>query len=175
MPKQYPKIYAFIDSQNLNLGTKKDIYKNKKIIYRGWQIDFKKFRVYLFDKFRVSKAFLFIGYIKENKLLYKQLKSYGYELIYKPTIKDGEGKSKGNIDAELVLHAAAIEYENFDKAVIVSGDGDFFCLYEYLSKKNKLAGIIIPNRMNESSLLRKFHNYKTFIVRDKEKLKKERQ
>src|SRR3989344_8070644 len=125
-------VYAFIDSQNLNLGTSKDIYKGRKRIYQGWKLDFKKFRRYLKDKFRVRKAFLFIGYIKQNEMLYKNLKSYGYDLVYKPTVKDNFGKPKGNVDAELVLHAAAIEYQNYDKAVIVSGDGDFGCLHEFL-------------------------------------------
>lgn len=48
--------FAFIDSQNLNLGTGKDIYKGKKKIYSGWKLDYKKFRRYLSDKFRVNKA-----------------------------------------------------------------------------------------------------------------------
>lgn len=163
-------VFAFIDSQNLNLGTSKNIYKNKKLIYQGWKLDFKRFRRYLTDKFRVKKAFLFIGYIKQNEMLYKHLKTYGYELIYKPTVKDKLGKPKGNIDAELVLHAAAIEYPNYEKAVIVSGDGDFFCLHEYLEKHNKLHNIIIPNRKSASSLLTRFEKYKTFLVRDREKV-----
>ena len=50
-------IYAFIDSQNLNLGTSKDLFKNKKLIYRGWKLDFKKFQIYLKNKFKASKAF----------------------------------------------------------------------------------------------------------------------
>lgn len=164
-------IYAFIDSQNLNLGTSKDIYKNKKLIYKGWKLDFKKFRKYLKDKFRVSKAFLFIGYIPQNNNLYKKLKNFGYELVFKPTTKDNQGKAKGNIDAELVLHSSTIEFNNYDKAVIVSGDGDFYCLYEYLEKKNKLYKIIIPNKNNESSLLIRFQKYKVFLYREKENLK----
>jgi uncharacterized LabA/DUF88 family protein len=163
-------VYAFIDSQNLNLGTGKDIYKNKKLIYKGWKLDFKKFRKYLSDKFRVKKAFLFIGYIKENKELYKKLKADGYELVFKPTVKDGYGKAKGNVDAELVLYASAIEFSKYDKAVIVSGDGDFCCLHEYLEKKKKLFKIIIPNRHSESSLLKKFNNYKIFLYREKDKV-----
>jgi uncharacterized LabA/DUF88 family protein len=133
-------------------------------------LDFKKFRKYLTDKFRVKKAFLFIGYVKENQNLYKYLRSAGYELIFKPTTKDNIGKAKGNIDAELVLYAAAIEFKNYDKAVFVSGDGDFYCLYEYLEKKKKLLAIIIPNTKTESSLLRKFQKYKTFIIFEKERL-----
>lgn len=163
-------IYAFIDSQNLNLGTSKDIYKNKKLIYKGWKLDYKKFKKYLFDKFRVQKAFLFIGYIKQNEVLYRSLKSSGYNLIFKPTVKNKEGTAKGNVDAELVLHAAAIQYPNYDQAVIVSGDGDFTCLHEYLNSRKKLSKIIIPNRHSESSLLKKFQKYKIFLYREKQKL-----
>jgi len=118
----------------------------------------------------VTRAFLFIGYIRENKDLYEQLKSFGYELIFKPTVKDNEGKTKGNIDAELVLHAAAIEYSRYDKAVVISGDGDFYCLHEFLEKHEKLLGIIIPNRHSESSLLKEFQKYKTFLYREKQNL-----
>lgn len=171
MTRKYPKIYAFIDSQNLNLGTGKDLFNSVgKQIYKGWPLDFRKFRVYLTDKFRVTKAFLFIGKIDGNEKMYRQLKSFGYDLIFKPTTKDGLGKPKGNIDAELVLHAAAIEFGNYNKAVIVSGDGDFRCLYEYLIEKKKLSRIIIPNLKAQSSLLRGFQEYKTFLEYEKEKL-----
>ena len=166
------KTYAFIDSQNLNLGTSKDIRRRGKLIYKGWKLDFKKFRKYLSDKFRVNKAFLCIGYIKTNESLYKKLKYDGYELVFKPTVKDHLGKSKGNVDAELVLNAAAIEFLKYDKAVIVSGDGDFYCLHEFLEKHNKLLRIIIPNSKSESSLLKQFHKYKTFIEFEKSKLEK---
>ncbi|PIU36333.1 hypothetical protein COT03_00125 [Candidatus Shapirobacteria bacterium CG07_land_8_20_14_0_80_39_18] len=164
------KIYAFIDSQNLNLGTSKDIFRGRKKIYTGWKLDYKRFRRYLADKFRVTKVFLFIGYIKQNQKLYNKLRSFGFELVFKPTVKDSQGKPKGNVDAELVLHAAAIEYTKYDKAVIVSGDGDFYCLYEYLEKRKKLLGIIIPNEKSESSLLKPFQKYKTFIFFEKDKL-----
>ncbi len=172
MKKENSKIYAFIDSQNLNLGTSKDILHGRKLIYKGWKLDFKRFRKYLADKFRVNEAFLCIGYIKQNEKLYDQLKSYGYNLVFKPTVKDSQGKSKGNVDAELVLHAAAIEFSNYDRAVIVSGDGDFYCLYDYLDKNKKLFKIIIPNRKSESSLLNKFQGYKVFLIRDKEKVER---
>jgi uncharacterized LabA/DUF88 family protein len=163
-------VYAFIDSQNLNLGTKKNIFKGKKLVYRGWVLDYKKFRVYLADKFGVSAAFLFIGYIKTNQKLYDYLQKCGYTLVFKPTTKDREGKPKGNIDAELVLHAAKIEYEQYDKAVIVSGDGDFYCLHKYLLTQQKLGPIVIPNKKSESSLLREFQQFKVFLFREKGKL-----
>lgn len=171
--KSFKKLvtYAFIDSQNLNLGTSKDIKGKKgRLIYKGWKLDFRKFRIYLKDKFRVSKAFLFIGYVKGYERMYGNLKRWGYELIFKPTVKDSSGKPKGNIDAELVLYSAVIEYKNYDKAVIVSGDGDFLCLHEYLQKNNKLLRIVIPNLKSQSSLLAKFQPIKTFLEYEKQKL-----
>lgn len=164
------KVYAFIDSQNLNLGTSKDLYKGRKKIYSGWKLDFKKFRKYLDDKFRVSKAFLFIGYLKQNEKLYKKLRSFGYRLVFKPTVTDNQGKPKGNVDAELVLQAAAIEFDKYDKGVVVSGDGDFYCLHKFLRSKKKLGQIIIPNAKSESSLLKSFHKCKTFIEFERGKL-----
>lgn len=148
--KSNKKVYAFIDSQNLNLG----------IQSQGWKLDFEKFRVYLKDKYKVEKAFLFIGYIPDNQKLYTYLQKAGYIVIFKPVLENGTHKEvKGNVDAELVLHSM-IEYPNYDKAIIVSGDGDFFCLVEYLEENNKLKKIIVPNK-KYSSLLRK---YASFIV-----------
>jgi hypothetical protein len=68
--------YAFIDSQNLNLGISK----------LNWKLDFEKFRVYLKEKYKVSQAFLFIGFIPENQNLYLSLKEDNYILIFKPIL-----------------------------------------------------------------------------------------
>jgi len=160
--KQQSKIHAFIDSQNLNLGVKS----------QGWTLDFGKFRQYLITKYHVSKTFLFIGYVEGNQALYTYLQSVGYICIFKPTLKlknNKKVKIKGNVDAELVLHAM-IEWSKYSKAIIVSGDGDFYCLIEYLEKKNKLLKIIAPNK-KYSSLLRKFAKYILVISALKEKLK----
>ncbi|MCA9379798.1 NYN domain-containing protein, partial [Candidatus Dojkabacteria bacterium] len=80
------------------------------------------------------------------------------------------GKPKGNVDAELVLHSAKIQYENYNQAVIVSGDGDFYCLHQYLKRERKLLKIIIPNRKSESSLLKRFQNEKVFLERERKKV-----
>jgi uncharacterized LabA/DUF88 family protein len=137
--------YAFIDSQNLNLAIRD----------QGWVLDFGRFRKYLSDKYGVVKAFLFIGYVPTNQNLYTILQEQGYILVFKPTLILKDGKVKGNVDAELVLHTM-IEYPNYEKAVIVSGDGDFHCLIKYLKGRGKLRKLIIPNRNKFSSLLREF-------------------
>lgn len=151
--------YAFIDSQNLNLAIRK----------AGWQLDFRKFRVYLKDKYKVQKAYLFIGYIPENKRLYYSLRKMGYILRFKPTVQDNRGAIKGNCDAELILNCM-IQYKNFDKAIIVSGDGDFYCLIKYLEKKKKIFKILIPDRYYYSSLLKRFRRYIDYMNQLKAKL-----
>ena len=151
--------YAFIDSQNLNLGIRE----------QGWKIDFARFRKYLEENYAVMRAFLFIGFVPENQRLYTALQSDGYILIFKPTLVLSGGRVKGNVDAELVLHAM-IEFENYDKAVIVTGDGDFACLVDYLMKKEKLLRLLIPDRNNYSSLLARLKAKIVFLNDLKEKL-----
>jgi len=129
-------IYAFIDSQNLNLGVKS----------AGWTLDFRKFRLYLKNKYGVEKAYLFIGQMAGQESLYDRLQNMGYHLIFKPTTEykvNGKIVVKGNVDAELVLYAAAKVINDYDKAIIVTGDGDFHCLVEYLKEKDKLLHVMV--------------------------------
>lgn len=143
--------YAFIDGNNLYRG----------FMSQEMTLDYGRFRLYLRNALNVKKAFLFIGYIPENTDLYSSLQSAGFTLVFKPTVPySGENGPtvKGNVDAELVLHAAAIEYDNYDKAVLVSSDGDFACLVKYLRANNKLAKIITPTA-TYSVLLRSHSDY----------------
>ncbi|MFH1457195.1 MAG: NYN domain-containing protein [Patescibacteria group bacterium] len=155
--------YAFVDSQNLNLGVQG----------MGWYLDFAKFFVYLKDKYKIKKVFLFIGYMPGNEALYTYLQQAGYIVVFKPTLeykKEGEIFVKGNVDAELVLHTM-IQYDHYSKALIVSGDGDFHCLVEYLRDNNKLFGVMIPNSRKYSALLRKFRKYFIYLDGLKHKLR----
>ncbi|PID30456.1 hypothetical protein CR973_02645 [Candidatus Saccharibacteria bacterium] len=178
--------YAFIDSQNLNLGVQKI----------GWKMDWAKFREWLRSEHNVTQAYMFIGYMAENEALYEQMYAHGFLVVLKPTLEikqrvtpseqrpahaqspaasgtarnnrsaeAGGGKTedaekalvKGNIDADLVLYAMK-ELPNYDKAVIVSGDGDFFSLVEYLAQEKKLLKLLVPNR-RFSTLLQGFDEY----------------
>jgi len=158
--------YAFIDRQNLNLGIK----------VLGWKLDLKKFRVYIKEKYGVSKAYYFVGFVAGNQKLYDALQEYGYILNFKPIVLDGDRKPKGNVDANLVLKAMADFHENnFDKAVIITSDGDFYCLLDYLNERGKLRMVISPYFKTCSSLLRKSAKDKlTFLDNLKEKLEYKR-
>ncbi len=136
--------FAFIDAQNLNLGVKS----------LGWNLDFKKFRVYLKEKYGVSTAYLFIGYIQQHQDLYTSLQKARYVLIFKPVFPDKDGRVKGNVDADLVLQAM-IDYPHYAQAVIVTSDGDFYSLVKYLYEKGKLNVVLSPYVKTCSVLLRK--------------------
>lgn len=163
-------VYAFIDSQNLNLGTQK----------MGWKMDWKKFRKFLADKYGVTRAFMFIGYVPEFEEMYEQLHQSGYAVVLKPTVDMNKPRSedreqgsengtdtkekpeekkpvKGNIDADLVLWAMK-EMPNYAKAIIISGDGDFYTLAEYLVSQGKLLNLMTPN-WQYSSLLKPYESY----------------
>lgn len=161
--KSEEQIYAFIDSQNLNLGVRD----------QGWSLDFNKFHIYLKEKYKVSNAYIFIGYLPGNEDLYTKLQSYGYICVFKPTLELKNGKVKGNVDAELVLHTM-IQFNTFNKAIIISGDGDFYCLIEYLLNNHKFNRILIPNKDRYSGLLKKLstpgNNILAFVSDLKSKL-----
>lgn len=156
--------YAFIDAQNVHLG----------ILEFGWKIDWRKFRIWLRNKFGVEKALIFIGYHKGNENLYAFLQHAGFVCIFKPTLEYKDGTVKGNCDAELVLHSSAIEFGNYNKAVIVSGDGDFACLIEFLQERNKLEMLVVPNENQYSALLKRFNTSKKkfilFLNRERSKI-----
>jgi uncharacterized LabA/DUF88 family protein len=171
-------VYAFIDSQNLNVGVQKF----------GWKMDWQKFRKWLADEHGITKAFMFIGYVPEFEAMYEQLHEAGYMIVLKPTYDmtrpqpdaaaveakatqkaeeaalagkkhEPEEKKpvKGNIDADLVLWAMK-EISNYDKAILVSGDGDFYSLVEYLESKNRLGKILTPS-FQYSQLYNKYEEY----------------
>lgn len=163
---QKPSVYAFIDSQNLNVGTQKF----------GWKMNWAKLRQFLADEYGVEKAYMFIGYIPENEDLYDQLHQAGYMIVLKPTFdltkprhevstendhdKSEDKPVKGNVDAELVLWAMK-EMPNYKKAIIVSGDGDFYSLVEYLEGKGRLLHLLTPS----GHYSRLYNRYEDYIIR----------
>jgi len=144
MPRNHQNNYAFIDSQNLHLGIHK----------LGWKLDYKRFRIYLKEKYGVSKAYMFIGFVGLNQSLYDHLQEAGFVLHFKPTIPDADGRIKGNVDADLVLRAA-LELMEYDKALIVTSDGDFYSLVQHLYETKKLEVVLSPDYKNCSTLLKR--------------------
>jgi hypothetical protein len=127
--------YAFIDGANLHKG----------IESLGWHLDYGRFRIWLREKYGVTKAYLFIGFIAGKSELYLQLEEAGYVLIYKEVTYGLNGRIKGNCDADLVLRAVVDYYErNFNRAIIVSSDGDYAGLVKFLDERAAFNALLSP-------------------------------
>ncbi len=145
--------YAFIDSQNVHKGVKS----------LGWSLDWRRFRVYLGEKYQVKIAYLFIGFMPEHNDIYDGLQKAGFVLKFKPVLPNGKDGVKGNIDADLVLQAM-VDYGSYHKAVLVTSDGDFYSLARYLYNNGKLEAVLSPHVKTCSSLLKKSAREKMFYM-----------
>ena len=140
--------HAFIDGQNLHLGTKEN----------GWAIDHKKFRIYLADKYSVTEAYYFLGFVSEDEEeLYDNLQKAGFILTFREHSAALKGKKKGNVDCDIIfsIMKKLVQKESFDKIILVSGDGDYKKLVDFLVKKDKLEKVLFPNKEFASSLYKK--------------------
>ena len=136
---------AFVDGQNLHLGTKQN----------GWRVDHNKFRIYLKDKYHVDEAYYFLGYVSdEHQDLYKNLQKSGFIVLFREHSSNLKANKKGNVDTDIVFEImkALIERDDFNKVILVSGDGDYKKLVDYLIEKGRLKRLLFPNRQFASSL-----------------------
>lgn len=138
---------AFIDGQNLHLGARQC----------GWKIDHKKFRIYLKEKYHVAEAYYFLGYVSdEQRNLYTNLKDAGFVVLFREHGALLKAAKKGNVDSDIVFEMmkALIERKDFTSMLLVSGDGDYKKLVDYLIGKDRLKKLLFPNQQFVSSLYR---------------------
>jgi uncharacterized LabA/DUF88 family protein len=160
---------AFIDGQNLHLGTTQN----------GWKLDHSKFRTYLKEKYQVAEAYYFLGYVSEDQEnLYKNLQKSGFIVLFREHSSSLKGTKKGNVDTDIVFEVMklCIERKDFTKIVLVSGDGDYKKLVDYLVKKTIFKKLLFPNKQFASSLYKKlgselFDYLETKSIRSKIELK----
>lgn len=178
---------AFVDAQNLHFGTTKcyicakrlcreikDIKLSDCTCGTGWEVDLSKFRIYLKEKYSVSEAHYFLGYLhEENDLLYKGIQKAGFIVSFKEHHKLAKSQKKGNVDTDIVFEVMRnlVDNKEFDKIVLVSGDGDYKKLVQYLVDKKMFKKILFPNKKFASSLYKTLgseffdylENIKTYI------------
>lgn len=144
------KNYAFIDGQNLYLGTTKS--------EKSWMVDLPRFRIYLDKKYNVVKAYYFLGFVNEkHQDLYSKIQEAGFILVFREHNPAMLGKKKGNVDSEIIFSVMKKIYkkENFDKIILVSGDGDYKILVDFLIEEKRFKKILFPNKKFASSLYKK--------------------
>jgi len=160
------KNYAFVDGQNLYMGTARREAD-------PWKVDIVRFRVYLEQKYNVSKAYYFLGFVQEkNEELYEEIQSAGFVLIFREHNPAMLGKKKGNVDSDIIFHVMKKLYkkEDFENVILVSGDGDYKLLVDFLIEEGKFRKILFPNRQFSSSLYNAISN-KFFAYLDDEDMR----
>ena len=149
------KINIYIDGNNL--------YRSAKEL--GYEINYKKINGWLRQKYNADSIYLFIGLVPDRIKFYEHLQECGFILIFKQTIPVA-GKIKGNCDAELVLKTVSDFYTKaYDSCILVTGDGDFGCLVEFL-KENKVIDKVIAPDENKCSILIKNKNIEITFLND---------
>lgn len=141
--------YCYIDGQNLHLGT--------TCTEPSWSIDLYKFRVYLREKYHIEKAFYYLGYVQEGlkiEQLYETIQNAGFILVFRQHNSAMIGQKKGNVDSDIIFSIMKrLQKDNdFDKIVLVSGDGDYKMLVDFLIEESRLEKILFPNKKFRSSL-----------------------
>jgi len=144
------KTIAYIDGQNIHLATTRHPDS-------PWRVDLARFRVYLREKYLVEEAYYWLGYVEDgNDALYDEIQKAGFILKFRRHNSTMQSSKKGNVDTEIVFEMMLRLYrkEEFDGYVLVSGDGDYLRLVEFLIEEKKLTKLLFPNRERASSLYR---------------------
>ena len=145
------KNIAFIDGQNLYMATSK-----REV--NPWDIDIARFRVYLEQKYCVTKAYYFLGFVQEeNNDIYEEIQKAGFVLLFREHNPAMLGTKKGNVDSDIIFSVMKRLYkrEDFEKVILVSGDGDYKRMVDFLIEENKFEKILFPDGKRASSLYKK--------------------
>jgi uncharacterized LabA/DUF88 family protein len=134
-----------------------------------WKIDYQKLRNYLEKKLNVIVAYYFIGKVKENQDIYTTLESYNYTLklkdpspyvteevvcpYCKKVIAPEMHRNKSDCDSFMTLQVMS-DFSLYDKAVLITSDGDFDNLVKKLLLQDKLSMVFAPCKDGCSWLLR---------------------
>ena len=170
--------YAFIDGINLHLTYE----------YLDWKIDYGKLLIYLRKRHNVTTAYYFIGFIKENNNIYKDLEAYGYTLKFRDVsefktdpvicpncqeiVEPEKIKTKCDCDADLVLQAMD-DVSEYNKAILISSDGDFDNLVKKLLHTGKIKLVLAPCKEGCSKLLKRASQGRIdFLDNHRDKLEK---
>lgn len=144
-----PNNIAYVDGQNLHLGTtKRDPV---------WEVSLTRFRVFLEERYNVKKAYYYLGYVQDGGVyqkLYEEVQDAGFILVFREHNSAMKGTKKGNVDSDIIFSIMKRVYkqEDFDKVILVSGDGDYKQLVDFLIAENKFEKILFPKQKYASSL-----------------------
>ena len=154
------KVYVFIDAANIIYGCNG----------AGWKMDFEKLMQYLKKKYLATRVLYYAGLDSENKKqlsFYELLQRLGYELRLIPVKRYNSGKRKGDVDARLSFEVMKY-FNEFDEAIFLTGDGDYYWLLEYLLEKSKKIKLLAHRQSTAKELKQLFGGFFTDLSRLKE-------
>jgi uncharacterized LabA/DUF88 family protein len=123
-----------------------------------------------------------LGYVQDTQnaeALYEKIQNAGFILVFRQHSEAMIGTKKGNVDSDIIFSIMKRLYkqEDFEKVVLVSGDGDYKNIVDFLIEEKRFLKVLFPDRKRASSLYKKigseYHdsleNIKNYIEVRKEK------
>jgi uncharacterized protein (TIGR00288 family) len=138
------RVAVFIDTANL--------YHSAKNLY-GARVNFKEVLKEAIDKRSFVRALAYVIRTKtgEEKSFVEALKKMGIEIREKELQEYPGGFKKGDWDVGITVDAIRIA-PSVDVIVLVSGDGDFLQLVEYLKNQGKRVEVMAFGRTTSTKL-----------------------
>jgi uncharacterized protein (TIGR00288 family) len=138
------RVGVFIDIQNL-YHSAKNLY-NKRVNFKNLLLEATGDRLLI-------RAIAYVAKSDEpgEESFFEALEKTGIEVKRKELQVYPDGTKKGDWDVGMAIDAVRIS-ENLDTIVLVSGDGDFVPLVEYLKAKGKQVEVIAFSRTTSTRL-----------------------
>ncbi len=138
------RVAVFLDVQNL--------YHSAKHLYDA-RVDFNRVVNKAVSKRNLIRALAYVIRTKtgEEKAFFEALTSLGIEIRVKDLQEFYGGMKKADWDVGLAIDAVRVS-SDVDAVVLVTGDGDFVPLVEYLKNKGKRVEVLAFDRSASSKL-----------------------
>ena len=138
------RVIVLIDAQNL--------YYSAKNLYRS-KVNFEEILKLAISERRLVRAFAYVVQTKtgEEKPFFEALTGLGIETRVKPLQEYYGGLKKADWDVGIVVDGIRAS-TSADVIVLVSGDGDFIPLVEYLRNQGKRVEVIAFGRSTSSKI-----------------------
>jgi uncharacterized LabA/DUF88 family protein len=106
-------------------------------------------------KYHVEKAFYYLGaFDLAHQDMYANIQSYGFITLFREHSAKLTGRKKGNVDTDIVFDVmrSICENDDFDKVILVSGDGDYKRMVDWLIERERFLKLLLPCKDYASSL-----------------------
>jgi uncharacterized LabA/DUF88 family protein len=132
------RVGIFIDIQNVQETFER----------QGKEVRYDALRRYIVTSVKtVEPEFKFIAFIpfkrddERRQRLIDALSFQGYRVVAKPVRERVDGSVKANMDIEITLEILSMA-EYLDHVILITGDGDFVALVDWLSKRGRRITVI---------------------------------